>query len=122
MRISDWSSDVCSSDLGVAAITLGAMVVLEFLSGMPVLGLANALFAKVLAFKYVLEIVRDSADGHRDPPEFGSDLDSSLAIALILVQVLALALIVLSGMYLGRSEEHTSELQSLMRISYAVFC
>src|SRR3546814_4360864 len=25
-------------------------------------------------------------------------------------------------LYLGRSEEHTSELQSLMRISYAVFC
>src|SRR3546814_2069899 len=24
--------------------------------------------------------------------------------------------------WLGRSEEHTSELQSLMRISYAVFC
>src|SRR3546814_1948036 len=28
----------------------------------------------------------------------------------------------LSGRSLGRSEEHTSELQSLMRISYAVFC
>src|SRR3546814_5810007 len=27
-----------------------------------------------------------------------------------------------SGMAGGRSEEHTSELQSLMRISYAVFC
>src|SRR3546814_2067202 len=26
------------------------------------------------------------------------------------------------AMFLGRSEEHTSELQSLMRISYAVFC
>src|SRR3546814_2061433 len=26
------------------------------------------------------------------------------------------------GRHLGRSEEHTSELQSLMRISYAVFC
>src|SRR3546814_9663684 len=26
------------------------------------------------------------------------------------------------GLYYGRSEEHTSELQSLMRISYAVFC
>src|SRR3546814_18583780 len=26
------------------------------------------------------------------------------------------------GVFLGRSEEHTSELQSLMRISYAVFC
>src|SRR3546814_8897670 len=28
----------------------------------------------------------------------------------------------LRGDRLGRSEEHTSELQSLMRISYAVFC
>src|SRR3546814_4715808 len=27
-----------------------------------------------------------------------------------------------TGMGAGRSEEHTSELQSLMRISYAVFC
>src|SRR3546814_20087949 len=27
-----------------------------------------------------------------------------------------------AGARLGRSEEHTSELQSLMRISYAVFC
>src|SRR3546814_5772604 len=27
-----------------------------------------------------------------------------------------------SDQHLGRSEEHTSELQSLMRISYAVFC
>src|SRR3546814_3194915 len=26
------------------------------------------------------------------------------------------------GAFVGRSEEHTSELQSLMRISYAVFC
>src|SRR3546814_10757071 len=26
------------------------------------------------------------------------------------------------GLSIGRSEEHTSELQSLMRISYAVFC
>src|SRR3546814_8102534 len=26
------------------------------------------------------------------------------------------------GLQIGRSEEHTSELQSLMRISYAVFC
>src|SRR3546814_6245529 len=27
-----------------------------------------------------------------------------------------------AGLVMGRSEEHTSELQSLMRISYAVFC
>src|SRR3546814_4231352 len=35
----------------------------------------------------------------------------------------SLALIALSlHAFMGRSEEHTSELQSLMRISYAVFC
>src|SRR3546814_4506377 len=31
-------------------------------------------------------------------------------------------LVIVMGGLLGRSEEHTSELQSLMRISYAVFC
>src|SRR3546814_5224364 len=31
-------------------------------------------------------------------------------------------LVCTSSLDLGRSEEHTSELQSLMRISYAVFC
>src|SRR3546814_8837913 len=30
--------------------------------------------------------------------------------------------VVMDGAVIGRSEEHTSELQSLMRISYAVFC
>src|SRR3546814_4189213 len=34
----------------------------------------------------------------------------------------ALAASIVGGLYLARSEEHTSELQSLMRISYAVFC
>src|SRR3546814_4791874 len=32
------------------------------------------------------------------------------------------ALLIAVGQAAGRSEEHTSELQSLMRISYAVFC
>src|SRR3546814_9037618 len=36
------------------------------------------------------------------------------------VEIIAVALGVFAGF--GRSEEHTSELQSLMRISYAVFC
>src|SRR3546814_4120087 len=30
--------------------------------------------------------------------------------------------VIFNGGMMGRSEEHTSELQSLMRISYAVFC
>src|SRR3546814_1828275 len=36
--------------------------------------------------------------------------------------LLALAIVAARGSSLERSEEHTSELQSLMRISYAVFC
>src|SRR3546814_8908356 len=49
------------------------------------------------------------------------------ALAVTLVILLLTALLIapsLAGMMLaaGRSEEHTSELQSLMRISYAVFC
>src|SRR3546814_1310497 len=36
--------------------------------------------------------------------------------------IFAMAVAMNSGMMWFRSEEHTSELQSLMRISYAVFC
>src|SRR3546814_5271617 len=48
-------------------------------------------------------------------------LDSTTALDLT---ELPKSMIVLGGGYIGveRSEEHTSELQSLMRISYAVFC
>src|SRR3546814_5081973 len=47
-----------------------------------------------------------------------------LALALLgrLLVVLALAGFGQHAGLLARSEEHTSELQSLMRISYAVFC
>src|SRR3546814_10246018 len=38
------------------------------------------------------------------------------------VEVVAVPAICASEAYIARSEEHTSELQSLMRISYAVFC
>src|SRR3546814_7604673 len=49
----------------------------------------------------------------------------SLIEVLVVVGLMALALALFSGVLgggLDRSEEHTSELQSLMRISYAVFC
>src|SRR3546814_10341332 len=90
MRISDWSSDVCSSDLRA----------LDGLGNESVVFLAThgdvALDARVEgqggeAFRLVLRrrIHRDADFLARHQP---------------------------------RSEEHTSELQSLMRISYAVFC
>src|SRR3546814_8478166 len=57
--------------------------------------------------------------------EFFSNRDWTMASALA---VLLTALLLAPALWLqrlelgGRSEEHTSELQSLMRISYAVFC
>src|SRR3546814_6720805 len=50
---------------------------------------------------------------------FGRQL--TFVIAALAAAVFAFALLV-RGYPLARSEEHTSELQSLMRISYAVFC
>src|SRR3546814_8227121 len=46
----------------------------------------------------------------------------SIARLLRCVAELPQGLVVLPGLGIDRSEEHTSELQSLMRISYAVFC
>src|SRR3546814_9026370 len=95
MRISDWSSDVCSSDLKTGGLT-GA------------LALADAAAAAGLGVMT------------------GSMISSSLSIAPALVIAARSAFVDLDGPLLlnilKRSEEHTSELQSLMRISYAVFC
>src|SRR3546814_4619960 len=43
-------------------------------------------------------------------------------IFILLPLMIATGLTMSPGMNAARSEEHTSELQSLMRISYAVFC
>src|SRR3546814_7330512 len=45
-----------------------------------------------------------------------------LVAGILFVLPGAAVILLLSVLYAGRSEEHTSELQSLMRISYAVFC
>src|SRR3546814_7353489 len=82
MRISDWSSDVCSSDLRACR------------------GAQHHL-ADRLHFVSPLFAVR-AGSGRAATPSF----------------VIFTGAIVPST----RSEEHTSELQSLMRISYAVFC
>src|SRR3546814_6992975 len=84
MRISDWSSDVCSSDL----LKRRFVVALE-------VGFGTGL---VLALRI-------------------QEHDLAAQLALVLLDV-GLAL----EFDRDRSEEHTSELQSLMRISYAVFC
>src|SRR3546814_2153603 len=109
MRISDWSSDVCSSDLppasrdlGAARIghdTVGAEFVAAFLHGEEGRG-------SLLATR-----------GQRTELGFHGHVGVERALAgLRFRHQLRQPVIGL------RSEEHTSELQSLMRISYAVFC
>src|SRR3546814_10086274 len=97
MRISDWSSDVCSSDL--------------------------------LTSQFHHEKIR-----HRTVPAFiwlmifGFAAAWRLSLHLALRSRGSLGRFWFGGLFrfrfgrLFRSEEHTSELQSLMRISYAVFC
>src|SRR3546814_1000818 len=99
MRISDWSSDVCSSDLAL------------WRSGTDVRRLSDDLHRADLDYRHRAVPLCAGADG-----EGGAAVEMSVwgripdrPISVIPAKA-------------GRSEEHTSELQSLIRISYAVFC
>src|SRR3546814_5688910 len=99
MRISDWSSDVCSSDLGLLHRTRGTVPAAARRS--------RRHDGQAVHLRPGAAGGQKTADycGRRDrrEPALGPDL----------------------GLHEHRdirSEEHTSELQSLMRISYAVFC
>src|SRR3546814_4196355 len=96
MRISDWSSDVCSSDL----LPLGLIGI----------GLGTILLPTV---SRLLSSGRES--------EAMVTQNRGIELALFLTLPATAAFIAAAGPIV-RSEEHTSELQSLMRISYAVFC
>src|SRR3546814_10919408 len=137
MRIRDWSSDVCSSDLTPrSALYLGKLVneagfppgVINLVNG-PGETVGDAIVAHrgidKLAFTgsgVTAKIIqRRAADtlkrctfelGGKSPIVVFPDADLEAAV---------------DGAYSAtfwhaRSEEHTSELQSLMRIPYAVFC
>src|SRR3546814_2903254 len=88
MRISDWSSDVCSSDLSFFAPP------------------CSSPRQPMLSLRMQRHRLRQSRPPHACSR--WSSVASSPALAC--------------GGSARRSEEHTSELQSLMRISYAVFC
>src|SRR3546814_6547153 len=103
MRISEWSSDVCSSDLGAGA-----------------------------AGRRVRQAACDVPGAVRQCRQFsrrGAASGQRPADALSRWMSRACGPLRRRGRWSGcafggrdRSEEHTSELQSLMRISYAVFC
>src|SRR3546814_8820353 len=119
MRISDWSSDVCSSDLGVftataafMAATAVAMLVSKMKMGRvsPMLWLSGVM---VLGFGGLTLWLHNETFIKVKPT----------IVYVMFASILFFGLI--SGkptLKIVRSEEHTSELQSLMRISYAVFC
>src|SRR3546814_7796404 len=100
MRISDWSSDVCSSESGFEART--AKLVQQFDDYESIDGL--------------------HVKGELTLGENIADLGGLTVAHDALLKALADAGANAPGEIDGRSEEHTSELQSLMRISYAVFC
>src|SRR3546814_985943 len=117
MRISDWSSDVCSSDLLREEQYVGHHIiplVREHLTGPTETGLGlvdDEEHAATLAMRLErFEIADGQIDDAAGTQHGLGDKRGEIARRLAIQQVEA------------RSEEHTSELQSLMRISYAVFC
>src|SRR3546814_2875056 len=96
MRISDWSSDVCSSDLVFVAATD------TFARGF------SQTFSDIARDYGIYVVASNNQARYRassDPVDIATFRDPDLP-----------------NVDEVRSEEHTSELQSLMRISYAVFC
>src|SRR3546814_5605626 len=115
MRISDWSSDVCSSDLW--ELTFGRT---GFGIPDPSYGFGGPLDARKTTLAEALEGMRGKTFHYLY--DFGDGWEHSVKIQGIAPadpQGSYPRLLEATGM---RSEEHTSELQSLMRISYAVFC
>src|SRR3546814_4514770 len=114
MRISDWSSDVCSSDLVVADEFAHVMRLHRRARDDRLLARADHDRGRAIARFGADDAVEFGFGGHRDRgvDEAGVDLLTALDALVEIAQHIARQ----------RSEEHTSELQSLMRISYAVFC
>src|SRR3546814_9399888 len=135
MRISDWSSDVCSSDL---EIWVGPRQVLEtspdFIQPIPYIVVKNGdnLLSYLRTPKGGEERLHSKIavgfGGHVDlkdatlNDDLMIDLRATMATAALREMSEELGITLTSDMLEKRSEEHTSELQSLMRISYAVFC
>src|SRR3546814_7447442 len=106
MRIRDWSSDVCSSDLrGYQRLQKSTITeMLRLFAPLPrkLSGDAFGLIYEDFLSNFA------AAEGR-----LGGEFFTPYSIVRLIVEIIE---------PFHRSEEHTSELQSLMRISYAVFC
>src|SRR3546814_2240868 len=110
MRISDWSSDVCSSDLKPATLNTDK---------------APSYGAAITELKREGKLDRETA--HRQVKYLNNVIEADHGKLKIPIKPvrgfksIPTVYATIKGFEV-RSEEHTSELQSLMRISYAVFC
>src|SRR3546814_9141662 len=127
MRIRDWSSDVCSSDLKLKVANAPKFLDCDLLdadhgasgkSAARTAGSANTPSSSTIFLRFAamsarsLVVARASKNVARTAPATVPTFSSAPVLSPV----------VLLFCIFPRSEEHTSELQSLMRISYAVFC
>src|SRR3546814_5155481 len=128
MRISDWSSDVCSSDLddvilgcvgqiGGQAANIARNAVLS--AGFPETVPATTVDRQCGSSQQALHFAAQAVMSGTMDIVLAGGVESMTRVPLSS----AIKLAVDNGYdHPDRSEEHTSELQSLMRIPYAVFC
>src|SRR3546814_7258836 len=132
VRISYWSSDVCSADLFLSRGCLhrldaarGAALFLTILSFILALPKGIAIGEMVmLAFLFIM-LLATRREFYRRASLFAQSFSIGwfIAVGCLVAGVIWVLFFVYRDVpYGNRSEEHTSELQFLMRISYAVIC
>src|SRR3546814_5932629 len=114
MRISDWSSDVCSSDLTGTQIDISddGTIKIAAVDGKA----AEAAIARINA------LTKDVEVGTIYEGKVAKIMDFGAFVTIALGKEGLVHISKLADKPVERSEKHTSTLQSLMRISYAVFC
>src|SRR3546814_7892903 len=118
MRISDWSSDVCSSDLATILRQAPADARASIAAWRQISDIL-AQRGNQLGDDDIRRSLHALAVLRRDVPE---KVRRDCARAVARHGRFAPLVAFYANDVAARSEEHTSELQSLMRISYAVFC
>src|SRR3546814_7246734 len=118
MRISDWSSDVCSSDLPEWYLNIVASPEIEF-------QIATQAFRAT--WREPVGAEREKVwsffiDCHPFYANYQASTERVLPLVMFKPNETVPVFKEADATGSRRSEEHTSELQSLMRISYAVFC
>src|SRR3546814_5235822 len=128
MRISDWSSDVCSADLlSPGEVNLERLCQAD--------DIADRAIAGELDLREGFRLLRELGRPDTRREKIGSVASYGLSgasiaalflhsswVDLVVAAVIGLIIGGITLLAASRSEEHTSELQSLMRNSSAVFC